>query len=123
MKPVYQTKFGDGEGNCFAACIASLLEIDIDSIPDFYQLYKNEWWLKFIEWIEPFGLTPIMLNDDPTNKLPIHNCYYLVGGMSPRGIGHSVIYLNGNLVHDPHPNGEGLSEIWDTIIFVRTFYP
>lgn len=33
MKPVFQTKKGIG-GNCLAACLASLFEIELDSIPD-----------------------------------------------------------------------------------------
>ncbi len=29
MKPVFQTRFGR-DGNCYAACLASILEIDLD---------------------------------------------------------------------------------------------
>lgn len=120
MKPVYQTQFGDGEGNCFAACLASLLEMEIEFTPDFYQLYKSEWFNQFTEWMRPLGMIPYHKSQKDA-VLPLHDCYYLVGGTSPRGISHSVIYLNGKMVHDPHPSGEGLAEIEDVIFMVRTF--
>lgn len=34
MKPAMQTKFGEYEGDCFAACIASLFELPIEDVPD-----------------------------------------------------------------------------------------
>lgn len=33
MKPVTQTKFGDPEGNCLMACVASIVEVPIDECP------------------------------------------------------------------------------------------
>lgn len=33
---------------------------------------------------------------------------YMVSGMSPRGFQHVCIYKNGELFHDPHPDGTGL---------------
>lgn len=35
MKPVDQTTFGFPGGNCFSACIASLLEMPLDDVPYF----------------------------------------------------------------------------------------
>ena len=34
--------------------------------------------------------------------------YFLVGGKSPRGYSHSVIYTKYGLAHDPHPEGGGV---------------
>lgn len=36
------------------------------------------------------------------------NQYYMVTGMSPRGVTHVVIYQNGKMVHDPHPSNSGV---------------
>ncbi len=33
---------------------------------------------------------------------------YMVSGLSPRGVLHVVIFKNGEMIHDPHPSGEGL---------------
>jgi|EP01047_Picozoa_sp_COSAG01_P067476 hypothetical protein len=35
MRPVEQTVFGAGAGNALQACIASMLEMDLDSVPNF----------------------------------------------------------------------------------------
>ncbi len=35
---------------------------------------------------------------------------YIVSGLSPRGVRHVVIYVNGQLVHDPHPSQSGVVE-------------
>jgi len=123
MKFVFQSKFGNGEGNCFAACIASLLEIDLDSVPDFYLLFQANWFDKFNEWLHPLGFSAIIISHHAIHQevgLP-SDCYYLMGGMSPRGIMHSVIGLDGKMVHDPHPSGEGLVNVDDYTFFVRTF--
>ena len=31
---VKQTKFGKGEGNCFPACLASVLELSLEEVPE-----------------------------------------------------------------------------------------
>ena len=41
MIKVYQTKYGL-EGNCFAACIASLFDVGINEIP-FLSDYQDDW--------------------------------------------------------------------------------
>lgn len=33
MRPVYQNRFGYGAGNCAWACVASLFELELDSLP------------------------------------------------------------------------------------------
>lgn len=33
MKPVFQDKFGVPDGNCFASCVASILEVPRDDVP------------------------------------------------------------------------------------------
>lgn len=33
MKPVDQTTFGAPHGNCLMACVASILEVPLDSLP------------------------------------------------------------------------------------------
>jgi len=35
MKPVYQKVIEQGKGDCWRACIASILELDIDEVPNF----------------------------------------------------------------------------------------
>ena len=38
MKPVDQTRFGCPGGNCYQAVIASILELDLEEVPDFMNM-------------------------------------------------------------------------------------
>jgi hypothetical protein len=44
------------------------------------------------------------------------NGYIIVSGMTPRGHMHAVVYKDGELFHDPHPDHTGLTEIFDVDI-------
>lgn len=120
MKAVYQTKFGEPEGNCFAACLASLLEINIDDVPDFSPQPDDKllWFEKANIFLRTYGLVSMFF----TPEFPIpKDTFYLINGMSPRGLDHSTIGKNGVIVHDPHPDGGGVNPITDLMMFFRTF--
>jgi len=114
MHKIYQTTFGDGSGNCFAACIASLLELDIEEVPNFCEGNKNDWWEKTNKWLAKYNLwfcDVKILEYEDGNPLPWPG-YYIVSGKGPRGLQHSVIYKDGNLLHDPYPDGGGVKPEW-----------
>lgn len=117
MIPVDQTAFGDPHGNCWGAAIASILEVSLRDLPDYVteaiagrdwdgamQAYLVTHHSSFLYRlhdvsllggrIEPFG-------------------HYLMSGMSPRGLPHSVVGWNGRMVHDPHPSRAGIGPAWD----------
>jgi hypothetical protein len=120
MKPVTQTVFHHLTGNCFAACVASLLEVPLESLaidPD-----EMKWLDTTQEALKAFGLFYLEIRLDvavnyPTYAMKERQC--IMVGKSPRGeflhavvgkIGHNdadntVIY---ELVHDPHPSGAGI---------------
>lgn len=139
MMPITQTKVviknskGDivQRGNCFAACIASILEVPITEVPNvevFYHLdngYHTEVMLTFLNskgWdlcndnmLQRFHPDVFGYSFDGTDKngkisqyYDYKDTYYLASGKSPRDIQHICIYKNGHLVHDPHPCKEGL---------------
>lgn len=111
MKPVMQTKFGMPEGNCFAACLASLLELPIEEIPEFSE---KRWFTEATNWLFSRGLAIVHI-DLLEQGMPFHICpanvYYIASGKSPRGIEHSVIYQGNRFVHDPHPDGTGIEKV------------
>lgn len=133
MIPITQTKVvvknSNGEmvvrGNCFAAAIASIMEVPITEVPNVETLFdvKNVSWHAVMQaWLEDKGYR---LSDNDSFKRAYHdedrelntfdarychNQYYLVSGMSPRGVSHVCIYQNGKMVHDPHPTREGIDE-------------
>ena len=128
MIPVIQTKVvvyntkGDMvvRGNCYAACIASLLEIPITEVPNIETLYgidDSYYYSVLTKWLEHLGYDLSADNrftcfhGDETKKeyKPIlKDKYYLVSGKSARGVQHVCVYQNGKMVHDPHPTKEGL---------------
>lgn len=117
MIPIKQTKIHkvdpDGaiieRGNCYAACWASLLEVPLEEVPAFEDLPDDgSWWIETIKWLKDKGL---VLHYFPSDEAPT-DTYVMACGPSPRGPwGHGVIYLDGKLVFDPHPSGEGLVQV------------
>lgn len=118
-------------GNCYAACIASILELPISEVPNvevFYHMEGSFWievMLTFLnskgwdlcsdEMLKRFHPDLFMVSFDGTDengKIPQYYEYkdkpYLVSGKSPRGFYHTCIYVNGILSHDPHPSKDGL---------------
>lgn len=121
MKPVDQTTFGFPGGNCFSACVASLLEIGIDEVPYFMGAPENEWFTRFREWLAPHGLWPLFMTLGNDGWTP--DGLYIMGGLSPRGTDperhlHSVVARGGEIVHDPHPSRAGLADRRDALMLV-----
>ena len=118
MKKLIQTRLqvGDGpkeRGNCWPTTIACFL--DLESPEEVYQV--QETWLNstFYKWIRERGWSHRTIKRTHTDYKKDE--YYLVSGQSPRNpdVDHIVIYMNGKMYHDPHPDGTG-------IINERTFY-
>ena len=117
MKPVNQTLFGDGSegtdyGNCFIACLATILEYPLRKIPHFCE-DKKHWFQHCNIWLSEFGLSFFECRFTAPAEVEIsyfsnHWGYHLIGGESPRGIQHWVVGKEGKIVHDPHPSKTGL---------------
>jgi hypothetical protein len=98
MKPVYQAVYGEGKGDCYRACLASILECPIDDFPlppdgEFLTSFYDESvaakgfymvWLVESDGIIPPGYSiagcPV---DDSENT-------------------HAVVCFGGEMVHDPN---------------------
>lgn len=114
MIKIMQTSFGE-KGNCFNACVASILEIPIDELPDYSQWAC--WHYKYQQFLRNnynYGMVTIL--NKGTNLLT--DLIVIVSGPGPRGLVHSVLYRNGDLLHDPYPDNNGLDEIQEiTLLF------
>jgi len=99
------------KGDCWRACIASILEYDIDALPDpnFYDDW-NEYCQAIEQVVKNLGYDirsysiintkQEMLNSSDTDG------YVIAVGASPRfenGLNHCVVWKNG-VVHDPYPD-------------------
>ena len=105
MKPVDQDKFGKPDGNCFSACVASILELPLSEVPAFGHKNKN-WWDDFRRWCHKRELEPLIVTFPEEAELP--ECYYIGSGQGKRGLLHSTVWYGDRLIHDPHPSRSGL---------------
>lgn len=110
-------KRGDGHdsngvpGDCWKACIASLMGIeDYDSVPHFVAL--EDWWGATYNYVwETTGQSLRKWRD--AQHIPDGMDLFIGVGPSPRGDFHHAVIVDraGNLVHDPHPSGMGILDV------------
>jgi hypothetical protein len=101
-----QTKFPI-RGNCWRAAIASLLEIDIDSMPAFEDA-GHRMFVDTRTWATEQGYSVFTYDaDNPPAS------YAIAFGQSLRrsDSDHAIVVEDGVMVHDPHPSSEGLLEV------------
>jgi hypothetical protein len=112
VRPVKQDKLyspeGIANGNCFAACLASLLDLPLWMVPPFDQMFgRGDWRGRVDEWLlRMFQSELVDTSGHQVDALPE---FYIASGRSARGVKHSVIYSAGKLVHDPHPSDSGIA--------------
>ena len=110
MKPVMQTVTGSA-GNCFSACLASIFELTIEEVPNFFEVAGHEdsaWWGAVRDWLRPRGLGVIWLQLNDPAHLAEFEGWMIVSGKSCLGIYHATVWNGGKMVHDPHPSQCGL---------------
>ena len=123
MKPVEQTILHDPDkgvvGNCFAACLASLLEISLEDVPHFVETSPDAWQKDLNQWLAARGLAFVdVWCPNPTNfqwyvtEQLGHVGFYILSGPSPRhkDVDHAVIAKGGEIVFDPHPSKAGIAD-------------
>ena len=120
MKPIMQTKFGTDwndpstAGDCMSACIASVLELSLEDVPNFMEAGEEGWWDAMQVWLGLRGFAYVEINatglpslSRPEIGIPDDQVYFVVG-ISPRETPHVVLYKGNKLAHDPNPAGTGL---------------
>ena len=107
MKPVMQTVYGAPDGDCFQACVASILEMDLEDATHACKGDNPEWMFDLNDWLEPFGLGALTVAFQ--NEAPIKHGYCCAcGPCGPESLKHSVVLKDFKLVHNPH---EGWGEL------------
>lgn len=124
MKPIHQTQFAASiddpktTGNCWPAAIASVLELELAAVP-FFTL-DDDWWSATNRWLgerHGFELVSFVWGTGDAAWTP--SGYHLMSGKSPRGdFSHVVVGHAGEMVHDPHPSGDGLEKLETVELFV-----
>ncbi len=107
MKPIFQTRFGAEEGNCFAAALASILEIPLDAVPVGLG-QKDDCYREVNAFLRPMNLGSVSFTwDAGTTWFLPEDTWCILSGKSPRGHLHATVGMHGRIVHDPHPDGGG----------------
>lgn len=118
MTPLFQTEPDNGIGDCFRTALASLLDMPREAVPHFF----GDHWPDSAaakDAVDDFlsGLGLMMLVAPHWHFAPVlesmkkktgDDCYHLILGKCGTA-GHACVGLNGNLVHDPLPTKEGLT--------------
>jgi len=120
--PVDQDRFGDPDGNCLQACLATLLDLDIGDVPHFT---GEDWRARMGAWLRTRGLWALAFSP-PAGTLEetarwldeTVPGYAIVSGQTPRGLLHATVWYAGELVHDPHPDRAGLLSVEDVLVLV-----
>lgn len=117
MIPIDQTRFGLPGGNCFQACLASILELPLAEVPDAANADLSEamgWFRVLRPWLALRGLGIVVIAPGQPSIWFTQGAILIAGGKSPRapdhpeGYGHCVVMRNGTVLHDPHPSRAGL---------------
>ncbi len=127
LTPVAQRVEGYPFGECVRASYAALFDLPIEVVPRFdpAALKPGETQrARERRWLAALGLDLVEISTQADYELPevvLHampKVYHLISGISPRGLGHRCVGFAGQVVHDPHPSGAGLSTIYSVGLLV-----
>jgi hypothetical protein len=120
MKFLTQTKFNTSasRGNCFTTCIACLLDMDIQDVPNVETLFEVSPSFHREVMQQWLNIKGYMMRSACEADIQ-EGAVYIAGGMTSRGIGHACLYQYGLLLHDPHPSKEGLVTVESQIVLER----
>ena len=115
MRQVDQVQ--EGWGDCLRACIASVLELRREDVPDFAQDFGHRWFRELVRWAEQRNLHAFCVSTESliTNVHP-NNLFWIAFGECVRGYRHTVVCQSNVVVWDPHPSRAGLLELEDALI-------
>lgn len=138
MIPYIQTNLSDEAGSCYATCIAAILSLPLEAVPNFRELSNpngDQVWLAD-EWLRYHHKKRIIAiemyrNEAPdkgrvlTNQTLMNRLFHrnqeelvIISGVSPRkradgGRKYHCVVARADcwgfeMVHDPHPDGNGI---------------
>jgi hypothetical protein len=125
VRPVWQSETELGRGDCLAACVASILELPIEAVPNF-RLMPDQWGA-LQDWLGGRGLFAVRVVAEPECVYPVPDVDCILVGDSPRNpVLHAVVgRASGRewaMTHDPHPDGTGIAgrPVWLTFFGIKS---
>lgn len=127
---IMQTKYGKGNGNCAQACVAGLLNMNLEDVPDFASASGIEWWDSLYGWCieNSYGLILLDANTKHliTNTFGIGVCKIKESDDETHAVilqysldqkGEQWTY-KAELYHDPNPKGMTILEVTHHIFII-----
>ncbi|KKL82824.1 hypothetical protein LCGC14_1980900 [marine sediment metagenome] len=132
MLRVYQTTFGgskatlEQQGNCFQACVATVLGIPLEEAYDCRGIQDGEdshWFDDFNKWLERYGLGCIFIESNKdipaaVSGWPGIHIAECRSATLYNGERHVVVIRDGDLLHDPIPDAKEQGEMQGIYLFV-----
>lgn len=125
MIPIEQTDLRVPGGNCFAACVASILELPIERLPNYnaHNSGSDNWFGLWNEWLKPLNLHFQGWIHNEQSDERIYGGYSICTiGYADQEDSHCCVALDGKIVWNPSPYREQKqhSHIVDWITFQVT---
>ncbi len=93
-------------GDCARADVASLLALSLEAVPDFDTSDALAYHNGLEGFFASLGYELYRIDRDVA-----FDSLHLAAGPSPRGVSHMVVRRGSEIVHDPHPQGGGISPV------------
>lgn len=127
MKRVEQRRWSptDKLGDCFSACVASLLEIPLADVPVWSgspDHAEGTWMHAVNDWLRLRGYCLVVFKDENLGA-PAPECFHIASGPSPGrtdGLTHAVVAYGDRIIHDPNHQQLGITEITHRWFLVPT---
>lgn len=108
MKPIYQTIVDIKSGDCIRACVASILELPIDAVPNFIR-FSTSWHNVLKYFLLSLGYDWYGTGFPHSHKIKEYTIKgFVIGSVASKTFKdttHSIVVNSKGLcVHDPNPN-------------------
>lgn len=134
MTPVFQTRRGQG-GNCFAACVATILDRPIELIDPLIQMDApegGEWMQPLHDYLAGEGISIIYIDANKDGTIPFHtgHDFYAIAAITTNeGYPHAVVVKVAKegdenvlrMEHDPEPESSGFKKLNGLWFFAKSF--
>lgn len=109
------------ETDCLRCCLATVLGLPYDDVPDFVAEYDVEWREALGAWLDARGHLGLWFQASHDQEIcgssiGGREALWIAGGLSPRGSEHTVVYRGATMLHDPHPSKAGLAVVCEAIV-------
>lgn len=114
MTPVKQTILNTTRGNCFGACLASLLDVGVDDVPNIHDLGCEDWFYPLNAWLLENHRVVLLMIEATAYAEKVwfpDGVPFIASCDGPAGVRHAVVMeyrgMNAVTVHDPFPGNTG----------------